>query len=103
MLKQHIIIIAAILICFNICAYAENNQVNKVENNTEMTAKTQETVENILNDFENNSDEVQEKVDKIIEKNAENFFVKLFKNIINAISALLDSIFELASEATKIR
>lgn len=87
----------------NLLVYAETDANSKVENNTEISTHAEEAVENILDEFNNNSDELQEKVDDVIEKNSDNFIVKLFKSIIDAISKFLDAIFELALEITKIR
>lgn len=87
----------------NFFVHAETDANAKVENSTEITAKAEEIVENILDEFENDSDGLQKKVDDVIEKNSDNFIVKLFKSIIDAISKFLDAIFELALEITKIR
>jgi len=92
-----------LILNINLFSYAETDADFKVENNTELTAQAGETVENILDEFNNNSDGLQKKVDDTIKKNSDNFIVKLFKSIIGAISKLLDSIFKLALEATKIR
>lgn len=101
------IICLLISICFimniNLFVYAETNTNNKLEKNTEITAEAEETVENILDEFDNNADGLQEKVDDVLEKNSDNFIVKLFRNIIDAIAKFLDAIFEIALEATKIR
>lgn len=94
-----------LIVCIGFIAYAETETdiQTKIENNAEITVQTEETVENILDEFEHNSDELQEKADAVIEKNSDNFIVKLFKNIMEAISKFLDAIFKIAIEATKIR
>lgn len=94
-----------LIVCIGFIAYAETETDVKteIENNAEMTVQTEETVEDILDEFEHNSDELQEKADAVIEKNSDNFIVKLFKNIMETISKLLDAIFKIAIEATKIR
>lgn len=101
------IICLLISVCFilniNLLVHAEPDANDKVENSAEISSQAEETVENILDEFNNNSDGLQEKVDNVIEKHSDNFFVKLFKSIIDAISKLLDAIFKIALEATKIR
>ena len=96
-----------ISICFilniNLLVNAEPYANDNVENSAEIFSQAEETVENILDEFNNNSDGLQEKVDNVIEKHSDNFIVKLFKSIIDAISKLLDEIFKLALEVTKIR
>lgn len=98
-----ILISFCLVLNINLFVHAETDANAKVENGTEITAKAEETVENILDEFENDSDGLQKKVDEVIEKNSDNFIVKLFKSIIDAISKFLDAIFELALEITKIR
>lgn len=102
------IICFIVSVCFIIntnlfVVHAETAVDTELENNTEITAEAEETVEDILDDFENNSDELQQKVDNVIEKNSDNFIVKFFKSIIDTIAEFLDAIFELALKATKIR
>lgn len=103
MKKISIILLICLFLNNGFCVNAEQKINDKFENNTAKTAETVEAVEDILNEFENNSDGLQGEVDKVIEENSENFFVKLFKSIIDAISKFLDALFKLALEATKIR
>ena len=104
-MKKIISVILSLLLSINmvLIVNAESDEEAKIENNTEITAQAEKAVEDILDEFENNSDGLQEKVDKVIEENSESFIVKIFKSIIEAISKFLDAIFELALEATKIR
>lgn len=104
-MKKIISVILSLVLSVNmvLIVNAENDEQAKIENNTEITAQAEKTVEDILDEFENNSDGLQEKVDKVIEENSESFIVKIFKNIIDAIGKFLDAIFKLALEATKIR
>ncbi len=95
---------------FGLTAKAEN----KVENNPSAAAKVEaevdieqskevneltEKLETLL-DPENN--ELEEQATETLEKHADNWFVKLFKSIIDAISSFLDAVLEMASEAAKI-
>lgn len=104
-MKKIVSVILMLIICINmtVMVNAENSDENKIENNTEITTQAEKTVENILDEFNNDSDELQQKVDNVIEKNSNNLIIKLFKSIINAITKFLDAIFEIALEATKIR
>lgn len=88
-----------LILNINLMAHATSN----IENSTEISAQAEETVENILNEFNNNSDELQNTVDNVIETNSDHPIVKLFKTIIDAIAKLLDAIFDLAMGITKIR
>ena len=92
-----------LILNMNLFVYAETDANFKVENNAEVTATVDDSVENILDEFENNSNGLQENVDNVIKKNSDNSIIKLFKSIIDAISEFLDAIFELALEVTKIR
>lgn len=104
-MKKIISVILSLVLSVNmvLIVNAESDEEAKIENNTEITAQAEKAVEDILDEFENNSDGLQEKVDKVIEENSESFIVKIFRSIIDAIGKFLDAIFELALEATKIR
>lgn len=97
-MKKIVSVILMLIICINmtVMVNAENSDENKIENNTEITTQAEKTVENILDEFNNDSDELQQKVDNVIEKNSNNLIIKLFKSIINAITKFLDAIFEIA-------
>lgn len=110
-MRYRIISITLILILtFGLIAIAEN----KVENNSsvEMQVETEVNIEQseevneiadkleILLDTENN--ELEEKATGILEKYKDNWFVKLFKSIMDAIGHFLNAVLEMASEAAKI-
>ncbi len=100
---KNIIVFVLVILSFNICVYASASATPEIENNAETAVQAMDTVENILNEFENNSEELQEKVNEVIGKNADNFFVKIFKSIIDVITKFLDAILQSASEAIKVR
>ncbi len=74
----------------------QQTEVNIDESNV---TKVIDKLETLL-DPENN--ELEHEVNKTLEKHSDNWFVKFFKTIIDAISSFLDAIFKLASEAAKI-
>ena len=99
-----------LVLTFGLTAIAEN----KVENNSsvEMKVETEVDIEQseevneiadkleTLLDPENN--ELEEKAAETLEKHADNWFVKVFKSIIDAIGHFLNAVLEMASEAAKI-
>ncbi len=108
--KRIVCITLTLVLMFGITAMAEN----KVENNPSAEKKVEaevdieqseevnvitEKLETLL-DPENN--ELEEQATKTLEKHSDNWFVKLFKGIIDAISSFLDAVLEMASEAAKI-
>lgn len=68
-------------------------------NKSDAANKIVDKLETIL-DPEN--DELEKEVTETLEKHSDNWLVKFFKTIIDAISSFLDALFKLASEAAKI-
>lgn len=105
--------VSAFLIFVMMCTYT-SFAANEVENNpsaeanaeTAVDIEAQNEVDKIVGKLETVLDpenhELEQDLNNVIEKHSDNWLVKLFKTIIDAISGFLDAIFELATEATKI-
>lgn len=99
-----------IVTLFTCTAYAdnkvENNPSAKTETNAEVDIKESDAANKIVDKLETildpENDELENEVTETLEKHSDNWFVRFFKTIIDAISSFLDAIFKLASEAAKI-
>ncbi len=99
-----------IVILFTYTAYAdnkvENNPSAKTEMNAEVDIKESDAANKIVDKLEAildpENDELEKEVTETLEKHSDNWFVRFFKTIIDAISSFLDAILKLASEAAKI-
>lgn len=84
----------------------ENNPSAETEVNAEVDIKEPDAANKIVDKLETildpENDELEKEVTETLEKHSDNWFVKFFKAIIDAISSFLDAIFKLASEAAKI-
>ncbi len=99
-----------IVTLFTHTAFADNKVENNPSAETEVNAavdiKESDAVNKIVDKLETildpENDELEKEVTETLEKHSDNWFVKFFKTIIDAISSFLDAIFKLASEAAKI-
>ena len=97
---------------FTYTAFADN----KVENNPSVQSSAEVDINKSDYSFEPDVDikvlytglrpgdnnDLEKEVSDTLEKHSDNWFVKFFKTIIDAISSFLDALFKLASEAAKI-
>jgi len=103
-------IVLVIATLFTYTAFADNKIENNPSAETEATAevdiKESDDANKIVDKLETildpENDELEKEVTETLEKHSDNWFVKFFKKIIDAISSFLDAIFKLASEAAKI-
>ena len=103
-------IILVLISLFTYTAFAdnkvENNPTAEVEVNAEVDIEESDAANKIVDKLETvldpENDELEKEVTETLEKHADNWFVKFFKAIIDAISSFLDAILKLASEAAKI-
>lgn len=106
-MKKILVILFALIMVFGISVYADDEvkENTEIENNTEdveaLLDEAVDTVENIADSIMND-ETVSEPFDGVLEKHADNVIVKFFKKIIDAITKLLNSIFEAAEVATVI-
>lgn len=84
----------------------ENNPSAETEVNAEVDIKESDAANKIVDKLETildpENDELEKEVTETLDKHSDNWFVKFFKTIIDAISSFLDALFKLASEAAKI-
>ena len=106
-------IISIVLVIATLCTYTafadnkiENNPSAETEATAEVDIKESDDANKIVDKLETildpENDELEKEVSDTLEKHSDNWFVKFFKTIIDAISSFLDAIFKLASEAAKI-
>ncbi len=98
------------VISINTVVFAENETENnlsvEVKTETEDNIEESEMVDKLVDNMESildpDNNELQETIEKTLEKHSKSKIVKFFKIIIEAVKKLLDSILKLASEAAKI-
>lgn len=103
-------LILVVILLFTNTAFAddkvENNPSAEVESSAEVEINKSETADKIVDKLETlldpENDELEKEVTETLEKHSDNWLVKFFKTIIDAISSFLDALFKLASEAAKI-
>ena len=106
-MKKILFILFTLIMVFGISVYADDEvkENTEIENNTEdveaLLDEAVDTVENIADSIMDD-ETVSEPFEGFFEKHADNIIVKFFKKIIDAITELLNSIFEVAEVATVI-
>lgn len=103
-------ILLVIFVLFSCNAMAENELENDpsaaVESGAEVEIDIGEGMDEIVGNLETildpENNELEEKVTETLDKYSDNWFVKLFKQIIDAISSFLNAVLDLASEAARI-
>ncbi len=110
---KRIVSAALVMALLNVNAAA----TEEIENNSSAATQTEAEVEiemeksgdivdvitgNLTSLLDPENNEMEERMSQILEENKDNWFVKLFKRIIDAISSFLNAVLELASQATKI-
>lgn len=106
-MKKIVKILCVICIVMAVCsseAFAANEIENK-HSQEEVNIETDSSnaiVDKLETLLDPNNDTLEKEVTKTLEEHSDNWFVRWFKGIIDAISRFLDELFELASEAAKI-
>lgn len=103
-------VMLVIILLFTNTAFAdnkvENNPSAEKESSAEVEINQSETADKIVDKLETlldpENDELEKEVTETLEKHSDNWLVKFFKTIIDAIRSFLDALFKLASEAAKI-
>lgn len=103
-------VILVVILLFTNTAFAdnkvENNPSAEIEANAEVEINQSKTADKIVDKLETlldpENDELEKEVTETLEKHSDNWLVKFFKTIIDAISGFIDALFKIASEAAKI-
>ena len=99
---------------FSCNVMAENEDENNSSADTQSEAEVEINIEDEIEDevdqivnaletiLDPENDELEKKAAETLEKHSDNWLVKLFKSIIDAISRFINAVLELASKAAKI-
>ena len=80
----------------------ENEAAIDSQETTEISEEVNEITDKLETVLDPENNELEEKANEVLEKHSDNWFVKIFKTIIDAISHFISAVLELASEAAKI-
>ena len=109
-IKKIICLVLVFVTMFTHSAFADNKVEDNPSADTEVSAEVDINKSDAANKIVNKlktildpeNDELEKEVTETLEKHSDNWLVKFFKTIIDAISNFLDALFKLASEAAKI-